>query len=214
MPLRRVRHSSRASAVSSLPSRTAMRKSIEAAAATVDSLAVLQAKANALSASAKTRAPWHAPWPLTMSARTFMSTRAPPGCTASRRMPSICEAPSRAKSAAAARSARRWRRAASLCPLMATPSASAEAGRALLAESSDALRIISAASQLALQVPLDVELLGKGATPALVECLLVARQAARRPHSELPRQGVDDACELRVLDAPPDEAPGGRLFGR
>src|SRR5262249_17942949 len=168
---------------------------------------------NALSASAKTRPPWQTPWPFTMSARTFMSTRAPPGCTAARRMPSICEAPSRANSAAAARSARRWRPAASLCPLIASPSAAAEARRALLAEGGHALRIISAASQLALQVPLDVELLGQCATPALVERLLGAGQAARRRGGELLRQLVDDAGQLCVLDAAPDESPGGSLLG-
>ena len=78
-----------------------------AAAATVASLCELQAKAKALSARANTRPPWQTPWPLTMSARTRITTRAHPGRTASMRMPSACEARSRAYSAAAACSARR-----------------------------------------------------------------------------------------------------------
>ncbi len=80
-----------------------------APAATVLSPCELQAKAKALSASAKTRPPWQMPWPLTMSERTRIVTIARPGPQDSIDMPSWRDAESPRHKASTARSAARWR---------------------------------------------------------------------------------------------------------
>src|ERR1700716_3731193 len=68
-------------------------------------LALLQANANALSASVKMNPPWHVAWPFSMSARTFIVNSARPGPTLAMRMPLACDARSRANISAATRSA-------------------------------------------------------------------------------------------------------------
>src|SRR6267154_91729 len=73
--------------------------------ATVVVLVLLQANANALSARVKMNPPWHVPWPLSISARTFIVNSARPGPTFEMRMPIACDARSRANIAAATRSA-------------------------------------------------------------------------------------------------------------
>ena len=72
------------------------------AAATVAGPWLLQAKANALSASAKMKPPWQMPCPLHMSCRTVIVTVATPGSTAPSNMPSPWEARSFAYRARAA----------------------------------------------------------------------------------------------------------------
>src|SRR6266404_2287758 len=213
MPLRRVRHSSLASAMSSSPARAAARKSIVAAAATVLSLCELQANAKALSASAKTIPPWQTPWPLSMSARTVMTTRAHPGRTPVMRMPSACEARSSSNSRAAARSARRCPASTASGGTPMARSATREARRALLGEGCDPFRVIHAVTELALVVALDIQLLRQRAAQTLVDRLLGVRQSAGRCGGELPRQTLDHRSELAVFDATPDQPPGGGLLG-
>jgi hypothetical protein len=67
----------------------------------------LQAKANALSASAKTSPPWQIPWPLTMSGPIRIVTVARPGPQDSIDMPSRRDAESPRHRASTARSATR-----------------------------------------------------------------------------------------------------------
>src|SRR5215831_11323995 len=217
MPLRRVRHSSVASAVSSSPSRAPARKSIDAPAATVESLCELQAKAKALSPRAKTIPPWQRPWPFTMSARTRITTCAHPGRTPARRMPSACEARSRSYSAAAARSARCWAVSSAGWPatLMAYSSVSStgEARCALLGEGGHPFGIVGAAAELALVVTLDVELLPQGPAETFVNRLLGARESTRGGRGKLQCEAVHQRGKLRVLDASPDHAPACSLLG-
>src|ERR1700751_3193948 len=133
-----------------------------------------------------------------MSARTRMTTRAPPGRTAAMHIPSAWLARSRSKSAAAARSARCW---ASVSLMLTPASAAREARRALLAEGRDPFRVVGAAAELALIVALDVELLAQRAIGAWVDGLLGAREPAGRRRRQLQRQALHHRLELRVLDA-------------
>ena len=74
-------------------------------AATVVRLWLLHANANALSASAKMKPPWHVAWPLSMSARTVIVIAANRARRSRCDMPSPCDALSRAYMASAQRCA-------------------------------------------------------------------------------------------------------------
>src|SRR5256884_5524632 len=159
-----------------------------------------------------------------MSARTVIATRAQPARMPVIRMPSVCEARSRAKSAAGGCSARRCAASAasagsfisvaSHCAASSRrTSAPGEARRALFGERRDPFRIVGAVPELALVVALHVQLLRERAAPALVDGLPGAREGAGRCGGELSRQSVHDFGELTVLDAAPDQSPGGGLLG-
>src|SRR5438132_4438118 len=133
--------------------------------ATVVRLALLQANANALSASVKMKPPWQIAWPLSMSARTVIVSSAYPGPIAAICMPIACDARSRENMPAATRSASDCAScgvAAGWCSPMTRrgwfPLTAAESRRALGGESGDAFPVIGAATQLALQIALEVEL--------------------------------------------------------
>jgi hypothetical protein len=75
--------------------------------ATVTMPCVLQAAANAVSASRKMNPPWDTPWPLIMSAPTVIRATAWPGRTSETSMPTLLEAASAASIRATLSSARR-----------------------------------------------------------------------------------------------------------
>ena len=101
------RETSVASAVSTSPRWTGARKSTVRPAATVSSLRELQANAKAESASVVMKPPWQMSWPLSMSSRTVISSRAVPAPSATMRMPRPREARSAANMCAPTASARR-----------------------------------------------------------------------------------------------------------
>ncbi len=88
MPLRPSRNRSAATASIRSPSSTGRRKLTLHWLATEAMPFVLQAKAKALSASAKMKPPWQEPWPFSMRSCTTMDMRAVPGPTCSSTMPS------------------------------------------------------------------------------------------------------------------------------
>src|ERR1700682_3136400 len=87
-----VRSTARASSTS--PACDGATKMMSTAAATVVGPRLLQAHANAVSATANTKAPWVMSWPLTMSARTVILAVAAPSPTWVTSMPSAREAAS------------------------------------------------------------------------------------------------------------------------
>ena len=88
MPLRLVRHSSRASAISVVAG-VRRRQEINRGRRRHRGLVVGIAGEGerAVAQSMKTTPPWQTPWPFVMSSRTLMLTRAQPGLTAVRLMP-------------------------------------------------------------------------------------------------------------------------------
>src|SRR5689334_4045614 len=94
MPERPLREISRAAATSLSPSLPGRRKVMLPWAATARSVWLLQAKANAESASVKMKPPWAMRWPFTISGRTVMVSVARPGPISAISMPRPLEASS------------------------------------------------------------------------------------------------------------------------
>src|SRR5258708_39034218 len=138
-------------------------------------------------------------------------------------MPRLCAVLSFSTRACAARSARRCaarsaRRCASSEGLFSSlmspdPLPASESRGALFREGRNALFVVRGATQLALVVSLDIDLLSERAAPAFIERLLGKGDSARGCRGQLPSQAIDDSSEFCVLDAAPDEPPFGRLFG-
>src|SRR3974390_2709641 len=91
--------------------------------------------------------------------------------------------------------------------------AAEEMRRALLEKRRDALAEVLRVAELALQVTLNVELLLERALAARVDRLFDTGGARSGCASEPRRQLLDDAGEIRVRHAAPDEAPLLCLLG-
>src|SRR6202789_4518899 len=150
-----------------------------------------------------------------------MQTRTLPGATSRISRPKFCEArsvrymDSRAERASSSALAEPGIISSSVKPgaVSRDTLAAGEARRALLGEGRDTLRVVARAAQLALQVTLDIELLLEAVLPAAPQSVFRGREPARGRHGKLTRHGVDRAGKLRVLDALPDQPPGGGLLG-